>query len=587
MVSRRNCKISAQGGRWYVEDLGSANGTYVTTGSGPERRITREPLVHGDIIRCGSLQVRFVEVADAQAQPQRPSRPTPPATLAPGPDAPVDPDAPKPVGNAGATNPSRPPNGGVDVSMRKTSLSGGEELGKLKDDYKKCVEELETAKNALKSAKEEREQSLAKIDAMEAEQKRLRSESSSAKDALDKLGRQAKKDKDELVEQRRIAEELRQDIKQLREQNAKFLSQLEDQKTASDAKDRQLASAGEDMRRSKKEVESLNAQLHKLMRERDEQIRNINSQTGDVDRLRDILKEREKIMEEQRVGLVNQEVQIKDLRKRTEELERELVEIKGKHDNLRDRYSRAQAQIEEMHQLLSGQQQGNDKLLQLTQENRTLRQDLQAAELELATQSELLRKAKLELGELTKERNRILEEKKTATLASEQSLAAALEKANAGFKAELKKYGEERDVLAKDRDELRSLAARSEQAALQAQTELATAIKECEQYKARIRDLEAQWRSANAVTQGISLANESAMQLAELKAVAAAAYDGISDSFSNLRKNLSDLEESCRLVESALSEKEATKKLLLSLEEVQNCFDEARSQIRSLRTVIE
>ena len=73
MVSRRNCKISPSSGRWMVEDLGSANGTYITTGATPERRIQRDFLTHGDIIRCGSLQVRFVEVADAPAQPLRQS----------------------------------------------------------------------------------------------------------------------------------------------------------------------------------------------------------------------------------------------------------------------------------------------------------------------------------------------------------------------------------------------------------------------------------------------------------------------------------------------------------------------------------
>lgn len=68
MVSRRNCKISLVNGHWYVEDLGSANGTYLTTGSALERRIQSEELAQGDVIRCGSLLVRFVETADAAAQ---------------------------------------------------------------------------------------------------------------------------------------------------------------------------------------------------------------------------------------------------------------------------------------------------------------------------------------------------------------------------------------------------------------------------------------------------------------------------------------------------------------------------------------
>src|SRR5438105_3940110 len=37
MVSRKNCKMSFLGGRWYVEDLGSANGTFVN-----DRKIQKE-----------------------------------------------------------------------------------------------------------------------------------------------------------------------------------------------------------------------------------------------------------------------------------------------------------------------------------------------------------------------------------------------------------------------------------------------------------------------------------------------------------------------------------------------------------------
>src|SRR6185312_7717440 len=60
MVSRKNCKISFTSGRWIVEDLGSSNGTFVN-----EVRVQKQALNHADVVRCGTLQVRFVETADA------------------------------------------------------------------------------------------------------------------------------------------------------------------------------------------------------------------------------------------------------------------------------------------------------------------------------------------------------------------------------------------------------------------------------------------------------------------------------------------------------------------------------------------
>src|SRR5262249_50854919 len=50
-----------------AEDLGSSNGTFVN-----EARIQKQALNHADVVRCGTLQVRFVEVADAKPAGQKP-----------------------------------------------------------------------------------------------------------------------------------------------------------------------------------------------------------------------------------------------------------------------------------------------------------------------------------------------------------------------------------------------------------------------------------------------------------------------------------------------------------------------------------
>ena len=56
MVSRKHSMIRMEGGRYVVEDLGSSNGTHVN-----DVRVTKQPLAHNDVVRCGSLWLRYVE----------------------------------------------------------------------------------------------------------------------------------------------------------------------------------------------------------------------------------------------------------------------------------------------------------------------------------------------------------------------------------------------------------------------------------------------------------------------------------------------------------------------------------------------
>jgi hypothetical protein len=68
LVSRKNTKVCCKEGRWYAEDLGSSNGTFVN-----EMRVqSSQPLSPDDVIRCGSMSFRFVppvEVAETTLRP--------------------------------------------------------------------------------------------------------------------------------------------------------------------------------------------------------------------------------------------------------------------------------------------------------------------------------------------------------------------------------------------------------------------------------------------------------------------------------------------------------------------------------------
>ncbi len=61
LASRRHARITASGGHWFVEDLGSTNGTAhngARLRRGAEGRVR---LADGDAIRIGSTTLRFVQ----------------------------------------------------------------------------------------------------------------------------------------------------------------------------------------------------------------------------------------------------------------------------------------------------------------------------------------------------------------------------------------------------------------------------------------------------------------------------------------------------------------------------------------------
>jgi predicted component of type VI protein secretion system len=71
-VSFRHAQVFCQGGVYYVQDLGSLNGTFLNG-----VRITQAPLTYGDVITVGKHTVRFSRDVPATVAPPAPAAPSP------------------------------------------------------------------------------------------------------------------------------------------------------------------------------------------------------------------------------------------------------------------------------------------------------------------------------------------------------------------------------------------------------------------------------------------------------------------------------------------------------------------------------
>src|SRR5215211_2019367 len=124
-LSRRHARVARDpGGRLTIEDLGSANGTFVNG----ERVRARQPLQVGDSIRVGRTTLQLTEVAPEpvpRPQPEPPEAPppaTPPPAPAPARPAPAAPP-PAPAVRPPAPAPVAPPGSAFEVTAGRQALA--------------------------------------------------------------------------------------------------------------------------------------------------------------------------------------------------------------------------------------------------------------------------------------------------------------------------------------------------------------------------------------------------------------------------------------------------------------------------------
>jgi DNA repair exonuclease SbcCD ATPase subunit len=442
MVSRRHSVIKFENGVYVIEDLGSSNGTEVNN----VRVNGRQALQHNDAVRCGSLWLRFVVEGSMQPagmgqpvapQPMMPQGGGYPGGMQPQMAPPPMVQPPQPMAQPQYTTPATPPamqprrdlqfdstmatpatpaqvSSGLRAGMpgnipgvQRPSLQqpsqpssvvvdmgGGAssaEVQKLRD----TVDEL---RKQVEDARSEKDKEI--ID-----NKQLKVQHANFQRQLEDARVQLKENEEVIDAHKRVAEEIRYELDQLREDHSKATTELTEAKEDLTSRTRQLQRAQEDVEKVKKEMETSKRQIAELSKVKDDGFKKLNDQLAEVEHLREVIREQERMLEERRVGLINFEESLKELRQEREARQREIAQIRAERDELRVGVQRQNAAVQGLEEenrriarLINDLEAGgtggdSGEVMRLSGELREMRVEVKKAEAERARMAEGLERA--------------------------------------------------------------------------------------------------------------------------------------------------------------------------------------------------
>ncbi len=201
------------------------------------------------------------------------------------------------------------------------------------------------AEAEIKRLRADAERSAATLEREIADGKRVRAESATLRDRVDELRAQVKDREDQVAAHDRVADELRDELQQTRNDLARLRGELGEMAETVAARERQAARALEDTAKVREDMDDLNRQLMELSRIKDEGWKKLNEQLSEIDHLREVINEQERMLEERRIGLMSQEEVIKQLRAEKENHLKSIAQLKAERDEAARQASRSSAQI--------------------------------------------------------------------------------------------------------------------------------------------------------------------------------------------------------------------------------------------------
>jgi chromosome segregation ATPase len=583
MVSRKHSMIRFDQGRYWVEDLGSSNGTHVN-----DVKVQRQALNHNDVVRCGSLWLRYVEDGPmfGAGAPQAgmgmggaPMGAPRTQILNPSPAAPPATDFGFQSTVATPRSPTQGlPQGGLGGGLSPQSYSGGGrsvvvDMGDSGEAqrYRQQADELRSQYELVRGER----------DKEVAENKRLRAEASNLTQRLEDAKTQAKESEEAIDGLKRLVEDIRSENEQTRERDGRMTTQLAEAQEDLASRTRQLQRANDDINKMKQEMEQYKRQTLELTRMKDEGFKKLNEQLAEVEHLREVIREQERMLEERRVGLISLEEAMKDLRGEREARIKEIAQLKGERDEVRIGFNRREAQLQateeenrRLSRLMAELQAGGGGTTEVSRLSADLK-EARSEQVRLSSEVDRLENELVEVERRSDKLARALEEAREAGGAEDERVKAAeaqqRKAEEARVKAESQRMRAEDDKAAaiKARDEAQQevaalkkrLADQADQPAggkqsgneenlerkvaelttkvEEAQAKVAAAAKRYEEAEERARKLEADAQKARSSKPAAGGGGDSMA----LREKAGEVYQSINDVLSELKVNIAVVRE--------------------------------------------
>jgi len=197
----------------------------------------------------------------------------------------------------------------------------------------------------IKSLRSQLEKATANYEREVADGKRVRAESAALRERAEEQKAQIKDREDQVVAHDRVADELRDELQQTRNELNRSRTEIGELAENMAARERQAARAVEDTAKLREDMEDKNRQLMELSRTKDEGWKKLNEQLTEIEHLREVINEQERMLEERRVGLISQEEVIKELRAEKEKTLKSVAQLRAERDEANGNSSRNAAQV--------------------------------------------------------------------------------------------------------------------------------------------------------------------------------------------------------------------------------------------------